>query len=1045
MPAQADPSESLDNHPRKLGWIGTTALAMGGSNQSLFLIAALFVGQGAIPGQGSAAVPLLVLGLVLSWMAAPAWTELVLMSPNRVGGIAAACTRAFQPYSSLLSALTGTCYWWGWVPTCGLTALFSATAIVHWISPDTILASGSGVSLIVPGLATAIIIAFTLLNLCGLTWVTAFAVPIAFASAILAFLAMFIPMLSGAVDWRRAFDFHLTTPFPGMFGHFTSIMAGLYLIGFAAPAFEAATCHVGETRNPNRNVPLAVLASGGMATVYFIFLPIIWLGALGPGPLGQDLAMSLGPVFAPLLGSSAKAAAIGFMMFNMFHGTLQPLAGASRSLSQLSDDGLLPRVLGLRSRTDSPWVATLLTAGVAIGFMWIGDPIWLVAAANFTYLISVCMPNVAAWLLRQDAPNAERPYRAPRGAIAIGLVASAVWLLSAVFGFQQFGLPTVLIGLAMAYSGAGLYVWRKVEDHLAQGEQALKPSLHVTLTGAMLLVLVLDGAGYLLAVRSLPVQDGPLSVALEDIFVLVALLTLAVGLVLPGIIANTAEEIAERAEQMASGAVLNFSRAMTALGQGNLEEAQFTAPMTPMVVRSRDELGRMASSFNRLQDEVAIAAVGLEGAREGLRANRQELTSTNVTLTQKIAEGELLQEQLRVERDRAEAASRAKSQFLAMMSHEIRTPLNAVLGMAQVIARSELSAEQRARVGVIATSGEALLAVLNDLLDLSKIESGKLELEKTEVDIVGLVRDAREAFATLADEKGLSLDLEIDPGAEGLYEGDPARIGQILANLVSNAVKFTEAGKVTIYLARPADSIVLKVSDTGIGVSKEQQARLFQKFSQADSSVTRRFGGTGLGLAIVNDLTTLMNGSVELTSRIGKGSTFTVSLPLPKLAEDAGESHWPQEVAHPPASLATLRILVAEDNPTNQLVLRTILNQFDIDPVIVPDGVEAVHQWQTKTWDVILMDVQMPQMDGMAACQMIRESELAQGRAPTPIIALTANVMPDQIEMYLARGMTDVVAKPIQIERLLQVITDLLDDPASPAGSLSDGTRGLSG
>ncbi|OYU71171.1 MAG: hybrid sensor histidine kinase/response regulator [Alphaproteobacteria bacterium PA2] len=1032
MNVHADPNVSLDNHPRRMGWIGTTALAMGGSNQSLFLIAALFVGQGSIPGQGSAAVPLLIVGLILSWMAAPAWTELVLMSPNRVGGIAAVCTRAFRPYSSLLSALTGTCYWWGWVPTCGLTAIFSASAIVHWVLPGAPI----------PLVASAIIIAFTTLNLLGLKWVTAFAVPIAFASAILAFLAMLIPIFSGSVDWKQAFDFHLTTPFDGLFGQFTSIMAGLYLIGFAAPAFEAATCHVGETKNPNRNVPIAVFASGGMATVYFIFLPVVWLGTLGPGPLGQDLAISLGPVFAPLLGSFAKAAAIGFMMFNMFHGTLQPLAGASRALSQLSEDGLLPRVLGLRSSTDSPWVATLLTAGVSIGFMLIGDPIWLVAAANFTYLISVCMPNVAAWLLRRDAPEAERPYRAPKGTIALGLIASGVWLLSAIFGFQQFGLPTVLFGLAMAYSGAALYVWRKIEDRLAMGQSPFKPSLHVTLTGAMLLVLVLDGAGYLMAVRSIPVGDGGLSVALEDIFVGVALLTLAVGLVLPGIIAKSAEEIADRAEQMASGAVLNFSKAMTALGKGDLDAAHFTEPMTPMVVRSRDELGQMAASFNRLQDEVAIAAVGLEGAREGLRANRREITATNVALTQKIAEGELLQEQLRVERDKAEAASRAKSQFLAMMSHEIRTPLNAVLGMTQVISRSELSPEQRSRLGVIATSGEALLAVLNDLLDLSKIESGKLELEKTEVDIVGLVRDARAAFATLADEKQLALNLEIDPSAEGLFEGDPARIGQILANLVSNAVKFTEAGHVTISLSRPAESLILKVSDTGIGVSKEQQGRLFQKFSQADSSVTRRFGGTGLGLAIVNDLTDLMHGSVELDSRIGKGSTFTVTLPLPRLSQSAVDARWSQEAAGPPASLSTLRILVAEDNATNQLVLRTILNQFDVDPVIVPDGVEAVHQWQTNTWDVILMDVQMPQMDGMAACQMIRESEVAQGRSPTPIIALTANVMPDQIEMYLARGMTDVVAKPIQIERLLQVITDILDGPDAPAGAQATGTGG---
>lgn len=339
-------------HPRTLGWMGTTALAMGGSNQSLFLIAALFVGQGNIPGQGSAAVPLLVIGLLLSWAAAPAWTELVLMWPNRVGGISAACAEAFRPYSPVLSALTGTCYWWGWVPTCGLTAVLSASAIQQWYLPG----------LPVEAVACALIAFFTAVNLCGIKWVVRLAIPIATASAMLAFLSSLVPVISGEVDWRQATDFTLTSPFAGLFGDITSVMAGLYLIGFAAPAFEAAACHVGETIDPNRNIPRAMWASAGMAGIYFLVLPVVWLGVLGPEPLGTDLAMALGPTFAPLLGGFGKAAAIWFIMFNMFHGTLQPLAGAARTLAQLSEDGLLPRFLASRTSTDCPWAATLLTA-----------------------------------------------------------------------------------------------------------------------------------------------------------------------------------------------------------------------------------------------------------------------------------------------------------------------------------------------------------------------------------------------------------------------------------------------------------------------------------------------------------------------------------------------------------------------------------------------------------------------------------------------------------------------------------------------------------
>jgi diguanylate cyclase (GGDEF)-like protein len=599
-----------------LGWVGTAALAMGGSNQMIFLITALFVGQGVILGQGSAAVPLLITGVLLGWAAAPAWTELVLMWPNRVGGISAACAEAFRPYNPVLSALTGTCYWWGWVPTCGLTALLSASAFQQWYFPW----------LPVEAVAIIIVCFFSFVNLCGIKWVARLAIPIATASASLAFISALTPMLAGDVNWTQAFDYHLTTPFEGWFGELTSIMAGLYLIGFAAPAFEAAACHVGETVDPNRNVPRAMLAAAAMAGVYFIVLPVVWLGVLGPEPLGHDLAMVLGPTFAPLFGSFGKAAAIWFVMFNMFHGTLQPLAGAARTLSQLSDDGLLPRFLSWRiAATDCPWTATSLTAGSAIIFLLAGDPVWMIAAANFTYLIGICMPNIAAWLLRRDQPNAERPYRAPRGTIMLGVVAACIWLLAAVLGFQQFGLPTVVFGLALAYSGAALYAWRVVEDRLSAGLPAVAQTLHVKLTGAMVAVLVLDGVAYLLAVNTVADGHHELVSVLADIFVVVALLTISVGLVLPGMITYSATEVSKAAKRLTSGTLRQFSQAMGALGRGDLEAAHASVNIVPVKPNSRDELGEMAESFNVLQAEVREAALGLGEAREKLRAARAEL------------------------------------------------------------------------------------------------------------------------------------------------------------------------------------------------------------------------------------------------------------------------------------------------------------------------------------------------------------------------------------------------------------------------------------
>ena len=599
-------------HPRTLSWQGASALAMGGSNQSLFLIGAL------VASQGTGAVPLLLVGLLLSWAALPGWIELVLMWPDRVGGISATCAEAFRPYSPVLANLTGVAYWWGWIPTCGLTALLSASALHHWYLPWI------SVSL----LATLIVMTFVAVNLAGVRWVSRFAIPLACASAILAFLSATIPVFAGDVDWTQASSFSLEQPFGGALGTVTSAMAGLYLIGFAAPAFEAAACHVGEMRDPERSLPKAMFASAGMASLFFLLLPVVWLGVLGPSGLEGELMRTLGPTFAPLFGGAAKACAIWFMVLNMFHGTLQPLAGASRTMSQLSDDGLVPRTLGRRNRNDVPWVATLLTAGMAIFFLQSGDPPWVIAAANFCYLIGIGLPSVAVWLLRRDAPERVRPYVAPRGWIVAGLVAAGTWGLATMLGFQQFGLPTVIAGLVMAYTGSLLYVWRLSADRRARGERPWRRSLHLKLTGAMVLVLVLDGAGYLLAVSHVPGGEEELRAILSDLFVVVAILTVSVGLVLPGMIAHAAADVATAADRLARGTLADLTRAMQALGASRLDDAHARVEDTRVEVRTRDEIGAMATSFNRMQDEAHRAAQALDVAREGLRATEARLQRT---------------------------------------------------------------------------------------------------------------------------------------------------------------------------------------------------------------------------------------------------------------------------------------------------------------------------------------------------------------------------------------------------------------------------------
>ena len=383
---------------------------------------------------------------------------------------------------------------------------------------------------------------------------------------------------------------------------------------------------------------------------------------------------------------------------------------------------------------------------------------------------------------------------------------------------------------------------------------------------------------------------------------------------------------------------------------------------------------------------------------------------------------------LKVARSQADAASTAKSAFLATMSHEIRTPLNGVLGMAQAMASDGLDGAQRERLGIIQQSGEALLAILNDVLDLSKIEAGKLEIEQIPFQLSGVVGTACSAFVDLARSKGVTLSQDLGSAA-ACYLGDPTRVRQILYNLVSNAVKFTEDGQVRIEAAYDDGRIEIRVTDTGVGISAENLGKLFGKFDQLDSSTTRRFGGTGLGLSICHELAQLMGGEIAVTSYAGVGSTFTLRLPLERLGDEAGETCEADEAHNQPdAAAGGLRVLAAEDNKVNQLVLTTLLGQVGVVPTIVDDGQAAVDAWSSADWDVILMDVQMPVLDGVAATRAIREAEAATGRRRTPIVALTANAMAHHVSQYLAAGMDTHVAKPIQALALYDALAWAADE-----------------
>lgn len=393
-----------------------------------------------------------------------------------------------------------------------------------------------------------------------------------------------------------------------------------------------------------------------------------------------------------------------------------------------------------------------------------------------------------------------------------------------------------------------------------------------------------------------------------------------------------------------------------------------------------------------------------------------------------------VQEELRLAKDAAEAASVAKSQFLANMSHEIRTPMNGVLGMTELLLATPLTDKQRHMAHTVQQSAASLLRVINDILDYSKIEAGMLQLEHTDVDLSHLFDDAVRLFSEVARQKGLSLSVEIASSIPTALQGDPTRLRQILLNLIGNAIKFTTNGSITVSadcLKRSAEQILLRVivRDTGIGIPRESQQRVFDAFAQADGSTTRKFGGTGLGLAIVKQLVHLMGGTVDLESVPGLGTTFGFTVPLDVRPDNEMSS----VVVQPHHIRATLhgKILLAEDNVVNREIAVAMLELLGCTVDSAEDGQEALAAVDAQAYDLVLMDCQMPNLDGLKASRLIREQENQHPhRRRLPIVALTANAMEGDREQCLAAGMDGYLTKPFTFDQLLHALAPWLKKAA---------------
>lgn len=928
--------------PRRLGWLGAFALAIGGANLSILVIGSL------ITSQGTVTIPLFAIGILISIIASFGWLELVLMYPNRVGGIASACIDAFAPYNPILANLAGTCYWFAWLCLISYGGQYAATTIHDLFLPH----------ISVNELAAFLIVVAALINLWGLHVVQRVVIPFALLAIGLVLFFSFFPLISGQMNWTQATNFYLVAPFPNFFGEITSLMAGLYLIGWVAPGFENALCYVGETENPKRNVKIALFVSIVVAVIFFVVAPFIWLGALGPDNLTKDLTLVLAQMVSPAFAASAKILAGCFMLFNAILWIFAPLAGPPRTIATLAERGLLPAFVGKISARGVPATATFITAAIAIIIVYSGTPTWLIAATNFQYLLAISFASIAVWVLRKDVPNAPRLYKAPNILINLGLASALVWMISTVLGFQQYGFSTMVAGVVFSFSGMVFYLIRKMTDRRAQGLTLFPNSLVIKLPSALIFVLVIDTIGYLIAIRSIPNQNLQLITILEDIFVLVALLTLSVGLVLPGAIAHAAREVNLAARRLIHGTLDDFTKAMQALGEGRLESAHASADITPLKVGAKDEIGEMAHSFNEMQEKIKVCAVGLDNAREGLSSARQKLIKSNTalselnqTLEQKVEErtrdveikNELLTEEIeqrkKLEADAEEmhnqlivSARRAgmadiATSILHNIGNAVNTTNTSIFMLNEKIQKSglenleklyQLLEANKDNLGqFFATEqGKQVIPFLNKLIEswdkekqsmLEEVKSLTTNLSHVKeiiekqnllgtrllvVEVVSMPSLIEDAIS-LCKVSSVKVPVEIIRDFKPLKKivVDRVMLLQIIVNLIVNGLESVSESKradkkiVISVFEKNAEYYAIEVKDNGRGISKENLEKIFLY------GFTTKQKGHGFGLHNSALAAKDMGGKLEVAS-FGEhqGATFTLILPY-EVKSKAGEKN----------------------------------------------------------------------------------------------------------------------------------------------------------
>lgn len=451
--------------------------------------------------------------------------------------------------------------------------------------------------------------------------------------------------------------------------------------------------------------------------------------------------------------------------------------------------------------------------------------------------------------------------------------------------------------------------------------------------------------------------------------------------------------------------IIRYVQGLDRIGQG---ERDIDLPKARL--KELDDIRSAVERSATLMTQLAAKTRGVQEANKALESEIEIRTQA--------------QKDLALAKERAESADRAKSEFLAGMSHEIRTPMNTMLGMGELILETDPSPTQRKYIEIFQSSGEMLLGLINDVLDLSKIESGQIELESVPIDRDEFLARTQRIVAGRAEQKGLDFVIDVHDGVPRTFMGDPTRLRQVLVNLIDNGVKFTDKGEVRLILKQTDNNLLtFAVIDTGIGIMESVQEQIFRRFTQADTSTTREYGGTGLGLAISRRLVELMGGTIELISTPGEGSAFHFSLKLAAVEQATKEpikQSKGMEAAIEILSNTPMKILVAEDSESNQALIELYFKKTACHLDFAADGRKAVELYETTPYDLVLMDIQMPTMDGYEATRMIRSIEQERGTPPVPIVAVTANAFKEDQERCLEAGCNDYLAKPVRKNTLLE-------------------------